>query len=123
MLISRLRLALSDDENQQQVLWMLIDRLAGEQEVEWLDSIIQELVGVVDALVNKPDSLELLLLALSKNILDLEDVTEHVKQIRMVLGKESVTPLVATLMERIAANEEPPQPKYTCASVIQPELK
>ena len=102
---------------------MLIDRLAGEQEVEWLDSIIQELVGVVDALVNKPDALELLLLALSKNILDLEEVTDHVKQIKMVLGKESVAPLVATLMERIGGNEEPPQPKYTCASVIQPELK
>ncbi len=42
----------------QELLQALIERLADEQEVNWLDSIINELVGVCDQLVERPECIE-----------------------------------------------------------------
>jgi hypothetical protein len=46
------RFATSKDEAAQEMLLCLVERLGHEQEVSWLDSIAQELVGCCDALLD-----------------------------------------------------------------------
>lgn len=46
--------ALQKDEYAQEFLLCLVERLGVEQEVGWLDSIAQELVGVADQLLRHP---------------------------------------------------------------------
>jgi hypothetical protein len=48
------RFATSKDEAAQEMLLCLVERLGHEQEVGWLDSIAQELVGGCDALLDNP---------------------------------------------------------------------
>lgn len=48
------RLAQLSDEVVVEVLLVLVERLGKEQEVGWLDSIAQELVGVADMLREQP---------------------------------------------------------------------
>jgi hypothetical protein len=56
--------------------------------------------------------------------MDLDGVSTHIADMKTVLGKKALLPIVADVMERIAGNPLPPAaPKYPAASVIQPELK
>jgi hypothetical protein len=48
------RFATAKDEAAQEMLLCLVERLGHEQEVGWLDSIAQELVGCCDALLDNP---------------------------------------------------------------------
>jgi len=48
-----LRLATSNDDNAHELLLCLVERLGHEQEVGWLDSLAQELVGCCDLLLEQ----------------------------------------------------------------------
>lgn len=80
-------------------------------------------MGAVDALVNAPRALDILVTALSTNIMPLEDITLHIKDMKSVLGKAAVVPVVTSIMEGIAANGPAPAPKYTSPCVIQPDMR
>jgi hypothetical protein len=68
--------------------------------------------------------MEILKFTLSQPCLDLDSVSTHISEMKTVLGKKAVLPIVADIMERVANNPMPPAaPKYPAASVIQPELK
>lgn len=51
------RMALGTDSNVHELLLSLVERLGHEQETEWLDSLVQEMVGVVDQLLGQTVSL------------------------------------------------------------------
>jgi hypothetical protein len=44
-------MALGTDSNVHELLLSFVERLGHEQETEWLDSLVQEMVGVVDQLL------------------------------------------------------------------------
>lgn len=48
------RMALGSDANVHELLLSLVERLGHEQEVGWLDALIQEMVGVLDQLLGSP---------------------------------------------------------------------
>lgn len=52
------RYVISGEEHHTRFVRALIERMGYEQEVGWVDSIIQELVGVCDALLDKPEGME-----------------------------------------------------------------
>ncbi|WIA17138.1 hypothetical protein OEZ85_014030 [Tetradesmus obliquus] len=118
------RFATSKDEAAQEMLLCLVERLGHEQEVGWLDSIAQELVGCADALQDNPGGMEILKFTLSQPCMDLDNISAHISDMKHLLGKKALLPVVADVMERVGANPLPPAaPKYPAASVIQPELK
>jgi hypothetical protein len=51
----RLRLAAGTDGGARELLLCLVERLGHEQETGWLDSVVQELVGVADQLSHAND--------------------------------------------------------------------
>uniref|UniRef100_A0A383VVQ6 RanBP2-type domain-containing protein n=1 Tax=Tetradesmus obliquus TaxID=3088 RepID=A0A383VVQ6_TETOB len=118
------RFATVKDEAAQEMLLCLVERLGHEQEVGWLDSIAQELVGCADALQDNPGGMEILKFTLSQPCMDLDNISAHISDMKHLLGKKALLPVVADVMERVGANPLPPAaPKYPAASVIQPELK
>lgn len=66
---------------------------------------------------------QLLTYALTCNVLDLDSVTVHISQMKSVLGKAAMVPILQDIMDRIGDNEAPSPPKYHAPSVMQPELR
>lgn len=55
--------------------------------------------------------------------MDLDGVSTHIADMKSVLGKKALLPIVGDIMERVASNPPAAPPKYPAASVIQPELR
>lgn len=85
----------------------------------------QELVGVCDALVQRPASQELLELALTQDVLriDLDSVADHLADVKSILGKAAMQPIVTRIMSALQDGTEAPKPRYFAPSVIQPDLR
>lgn len=66
---------------------------------------------------------ELLVVTLSQPVNDLDNVSAHLQQLKALLGKGALLPLLEEVMARISSNPAPPAPRYDAASVIQPELR
>jgi hypothetical protein len=68
--------------------------------------------------------MEILKFTLSQPCMDLDSISTHIADMKAVLGKKALLPIVADVMERVGSNPMPPAaPKYPAASVIQPELR
>ena len=118
-------LAASEAPEHRDLVRLLVQRMAYEQELGWLNSIIGELVGASEALARGPGGLELLELALSQDALriDLDGVADRLADVKAALGRAATQPIVERIMRALQDGGDAPKPRYFAPSVIQPELK